>query len=147
MLVGFGTSNITSGYSVQAGSVTFISEFSPMISVNHVLKWQWGGWRGGASIKVFRGCRLQCSFEGVGSWCLFCQSNNSIPSCGSYGSSLAWLFYFSSQGFSSSATLSNSFSLSFQMVRDHVFGHELLSFRRVHHQEEEGYSPYHHVHH
>ena len=30
-------SNITPGCSVQAGSVTFVSGFSPMVSVNHVL--------------------------------------------------------------------------------------------------------------
>ena len=37
ILVGFETSNITPGCSVQAGSVTFVSGFSPMVSVNHVL--------------------------------------------------------------------------------------------------------------
>ena len=37
ILVGFETSDITPGCSVQAGSVTFVSGFSPMVSVNHVL--------------------------------------------------------------------------------------------------------------
>ena len=37
ILVGFETSDITPGCSVQAGSVTFVSGFSPMVSVNRVL--------------------------------------------------------------------------------------------------------------
>ena len=37
ILVSFETSDITPGCSVQAGSVTFVSGFSPMVSVNHVL--------------------------------------------------------------------------------------------------------------
>ena len=37
ILVGFKMSNITPGVQFPAGSVTFVSGFSPLVSVNHVL--------------------------------------------------------------------------------------------------------------
>ena len=108
ILVGFETSDITPGCSVQAGSVTFVSGFSPMVSVNHVLTFLPQSFfkisndtevvdAVEQALQSFEDVDNNALLKGGGSWRLFRQLNSSVPSCGLSGLLLASSFLSSSR--------------------------------------------------